>query len=659
MASTTAMIALGQGAGQLPLRRVARERRSHGAGLGENPKVGASAGTYADRIGAGRSSGSDQWLLARLLPVASRPLTVAFVASTVLGGLLPIAFAVTSGVAVDAVPPALDAGLGSPGGRRLVLAAVLLGALFTVQQILGLVSGTLAYALARRVRRVTFRRAMVATLQPPTIAHLEDPALLDCVADATTLGPIGPGGGVTRLANQWRRWLVGVGGLVLLAGFRWWLAVLLAAVELLGLRKATTVYSELIAFRTAHLPELRRAVYLRGLALEPHAAKETRLFGLAGWVVDRFRGAWLEPMTEIWQRRRHSLLTMVLAALPVAAVVLVAFVLLGRAAAQGEVALGAVVVYGQAIMTALQLGYPGESIYIRQAARMVRATEELEAAVATNPVFRMSGTRPAGDRPRRDIRLESVAFRYPGASADVLCGVDLVIPAGRSLAIVGDNGAGKTTLVKLLARLYEPTGGRITVDGDDLRDLDPASWQQRVEAVFQDFVRWPLSAADNVGFDAPDDARLEAATRAGARALVERLPSGWQTPLTPEFAGGVELSGGEWQRVALARALCAAQRRGGGLLVLDEPTAHLDVRAEADFYNRFLDVTRGCTTLLVSHRFSTVRRADQIVVLEGARVVEGGSHEELLAAGGRYARMFLLQASRFAAGPGGMGDGDG
>jgi ATP-binding cassette subfamily B protein len=598
-------------------------------------------------------------VLARLLPVASRPLTLAFVTCTVLGALLPIVFALVAGVAVDAVPAALDAGLGSPGGRRLVLAAGLLGALFTVQQTLGLVSGTVAYALARRVRRVTFRRAMVAILQPPTIAHLEDPALLDRIADATTLGPIGPGGGVTRLANQWRRWLVGVGGLVLLARFRWWLAVLLAGAELLNLGKATTVYSELIAFRTAHLPELRRAVYLRGLALEPHAAKETRLFGLAGWVVERFRGAWLEPMTEIWRRRRGFLATMVLAALPVAGVVLVAFVLLGRAAAQGEVALGAVVVYGQAIMTALQLGYPGETIYIRQAARMVRATEELEEVAGTDPLLQMSGTQPAGDRPQRDIRMENVVFRYPGSSADVLRGVDLTIPAGRSLAIVGDNGAGKTTLVKVLARLYETTGGRITVDGDDLRDLDAASWQQRVTTVFQDFVRWPLSAADNVGLDAPEEDLVEAAARAGARGLVESLPSRWQTPLTREFAGGVELSGGEWQRIALTRALCAARRRGGGLLVLDEPTAHLDVRAEADFYNRFLDVTRGCTTIVISHRFSTVRRADQIVVLDGGRVVERGSHDELMAAGGRYASMFLLQAARFGSGADGEGDGDG
>ncbi|MDQ4096639.1 MAG: ABC transporter ATP-binding protein/permease, partial [Actinomycetota bacterium] len=369
-------------------------------------------------------------------------------------------------------------------------------------------------------------------MRPATIAHLEDPVLLDRVAEATTLGPIGPGGGITRLANQWRRRLVGVGGLLLLARFRWWLAALLGAAQIMGLLRAGRVYSELIAFRSHHMPELRRAVYFRGLAMQPHAAKEARVFGLAGWVVERFRAAWLEPMTQMWHRRRGSLVTMVLAALPVAGAVLLTFVVLGRAAVDGQVSLGAVVVYGQAVMTALQLGHPGEAIYIRQGAAMVRATEDLERAVGTDPALQVGGSQPAGDRPQRDIHLEKVSFRYPRAATDVLCGVDLVIPAGQSLAIVGDNGAGKTTLVKLLCRLYEPTGGRILVDGDDLRTFDPASWQRRVAAVFQDFVHWPLSAADNVSFDADEAARGEAVARAGARGVIDALPGGWETPLT-------------------------------------------------------------------------------------------------------------------------------
>jgi ATP-binding cassette subfamily B protein len=245
-----------------------------------------------------------------------------------------------------------------------------------------------------------------------------------------------------------------------------------------------------------------------------------------------------------------------------------------------------------------------------------------------------------------------VGFRYPGTADDVFSDLHLDIPAGRSLAIVGANGAGKTTLVKLLARLYDPASGRITVDGVDLRQLDPHAWHTRIGALFQDFVHYDLSVADNVGFGAPtlaaDPDRLRAAAeRAGALDLVEGLPAGWETVLSRQFTNGVDLSGGQWQRVALARALFAVDG-GARVLVLDEPTANLDVRAEADVYDRFLELTAGLTTVVISHRFSTVRRADRIVVLEHGRVIEQGTHGQLLASAGRYAEMFRLQAARFA-----------
>jgi ABC-type multidrug transport system fused ATPase/permease subunit len=209
--------------------------------------------------------------------------------------------------------------------------------------------------------------------------------------------------------------------------------------------------------------------------------------------------------------------------------------------------------------------------------------------------------------------------------------------------------------VKLLARLYDPDAGRILVDGVPLAELDPASWRRRLAPVFQDFLQLEVSAYDNVAFGSladRDDAEgvHRAGALAGAGVVIDRLPDGWQTMVSREFTGGTQLSGGEWQRLALARALFAVES-GAGVLILDEPTAAMDVRGEAEVYERFLELTKGVTTIVISHRFSTVRRADRIVVVEHGRVTEDGTHDELLAAGGRYAAMYRLQASRFVEAP--------
>jgi ABC-type multidrug transport system fused ATPase/permease subunit len=224
----------------------------------------------------------------------------------------------------------------------------------------------------------------------------------------------------------------------------------------------------------------------------------------------------------------------------------------------------------------------------------------------------------------------------------VLENFDLTIPAGSSLAIVGQNGAGKTTLAKLLCRLYDPRSGAIEIDGVDLRELDLASWRSRVAAVFQDFIRLELSLRDNVApGGAPDEAIREALESAGAASLAVL-----DTVLARGYEGGTDLSGGQWQRIALARALCAV-KLGAGVVLLDEPTAQLDVRGEAEIFDRLLAATRHCTTILISHRFSTVRHADRICVLEHGRVIELGTHDELIALNGRYRTMFDLQAQRF------------
>jgi ATP-binding cassette subfamily B protein len=276
------------------------------------------------------------------------------------------------------------------------------------------------------------------------------------------------------------------------------------------------------------------------------------------------------------------------------------------------------------------------------------------AAAPANAVMRLSETMPAaGDLPRgshsaagmpaREVRFRDVTFTYPTGDRSVLEDFNLTIPAGSSLAIVGQNGAGKTTIAKLLGRFYDPDSGAIVVDDVDLRELDVESWRGRLAATFQDFVHFELPLRDNVAPLGATDAQVRAALSAAGGAELAEL----DTILSKAYPGGTDLSGGQWQRVALARSVCAITL-GAGLVILDEPTAQLDVRGEAEIFDRLLESTRDATTIIVSHRFSTVRRADRICVLEGGRVVELGSHSELMAARGRYRTMFELQASRFA-----------
>jgi ABC-type multidrug transport system fused ATPase/permease subunit len=253
-----------------------------------------------------------------------------------------------------------------------------------------------------------------------------------------------------------------------------------------------------------------------------------------------------------------------------------------------------------------------------------------------------TGSHRRDGRSAPEISFRDVTFTYPTGSRPVLEGFDLTIPAGTSLAIVGQNGAGKTTLAKLLCRLYDPDSGSVEVDGVDLRDLDLAEWREHVAAVFQDFVRYELPLRANVAPLGADDAVLEEALeQAGALGLADL-----DAPMAKGYPGGVDLSGGQWQRIALARAI-AKVGAGADVVLLDEPTAMLDVRGESEIFRRILGATSTATTILVSHRFSTVRQADLICVVEHGRAIELGSHDKLLQLGERYRTMYDLQASRF------------
>jgi len=435
--------------------------------------------------------------------------------------------------------------------------------------------------------------------------------------------------------------VAGLASAAVLAGYAWWAPLLLGG----GWLATHWLLRESGVWRDRNTEEVREAQrhadYAYRLAVEPPAAKELRLFGLAGWTVDRFRARRRRLFELRWHATRLRERPVVWSLLLVLAANIVVFRSLASAAADGRLALDRVVTFATAALMTSMIAFGGLSWALDGAAAPAAAVLRLQAEM--DPAGALSrGTRASSGLPAREIRCRDVTFAYPGTGGPVLMGFDLTIPAGSSLAIVGQNGAGKTTLAKLLCRLYDPQDGAIEIDGVDLRDLDLDAWRSRVTAVFQDFIRFELPLRANVApAGAADDVIGLALADAGAAGLADL-----DTVLARGYPGGAELSGGQWQRVALARALCAV-RQGAGLVLLDEPTAQLDVRGEAEIFDRILAATRHTTTILISHRFSTVRHADRICVLEGGRVVELGTHDELMSAAGRYRTMFDLQASRF------------
>jgi ATP-binding cassette, subfamily B, bacterial len=494
---------------------------------------------------------------------------------------------------------------------------------------------------------------MAAVGRPAGIAHLEDDDILDRLRIVRELGLDNkrPSLAVSASATVLPAWLQALGSAAVLLWFHWWLGLAWLLMWPLVVFYMQREYLKVGQVNYGQSSALRRAEYLRDLALKAQAAKEIRIWGMLEWLLSRFEATWRTAIEPVWQARRPSHWVVFGASGTVVAMNLVSYALLAWAATRGDVSLAALAVFIRALYYANgYTAFNDDNAHLSFAAVTVPKVLELDARLA--PAREMGSQELPPEAPRDELRCQAVGFRYPGAEREALSGLDLVIPARRSLAIVGENGAGKTSLVKLLCGLYEPDSGQITVDGIPVSELDPAMWRARVAVLFQDFTRYQLSARDNVGLGAPelagDRERLRAAAaKAGALELIESLPHGWDTILSAEYKDGVDLSGGQWQRVALARALFAVEA-GARVLILDEPTAALDVRAEAELYDRFLEITQGLTTLLISHRFSTVRRADRIVVLDNGAVMEEGTHDELMTLDGRYAHMFRLQAARFS-----------
>ncbi len=523
-----------------------------------------------------------------------------------------------------------------------------LGVVFVLLQVLAPLHDAASTNLGYKVAAWLNDELATSCVEPPGIGHLEDPGLADDLTTARDfdIGMTGPPMfiNVGFISTGLVELVSGFASAVVLIGFSWW-----ASLVLLGAWASTHwLLRDSSIWKDRNTEEVRSAQrhadYAYRLAVDSAPAKELRLFGLQEWTVERFRGRRRQLFELQFEATRLRQRSVTVALLVLAAANGVVFWALGSRAASGDLALGSLVVYAQVAVGVSAFAFGSFNWALDGASAPVASVLRLKPAMAPAGALSPGDRTLTGPAPRTGIHIRDLHFTYPRTQRPIYDGLDLTVPAGTSLAIVGQNGAGKTTLAKLLCRLYDPDSGAIEVDGVDLRDLDIDAWRGQVTAVFQDFVRFDLSLRDNVApGGAPDSEVLAALRDAGAEGLADL-----DTPLAKGYEGGTDLSGGQWQRVALARALCAV-RRGAGLVLLDEPTAQLDVRGEAAIFDRILTATRDVTTILISHRFSTVRHADKIAVLEHGRVIELGSHDELMAQHGRYRTMFDLQASRFEA----------
>ncbi len=578
----------------------------------------------------------------------SRWLTVALVVFTLLGGVLPAGIAYVGKVIVDAVvagAAARDQAGGidlAPALRAVLVELGLVAALAGVQRGLSVCESLLRAMLGHRVNVMILRKALTLNLE-----HFEDSEFYDKLTRARRQASSRPLSLVLRTFGLGQQAIA----LTSFAGLLWqyspWAVAVLVGAGLPAFVAEAKFSGDAFRLFRWRSPQTRQQSYLETVLAREDYVKEVKLYGLGPMLLERYEAIFEtlfgEDRSLTLRRGLWGFLLGLLSTLAFYA----AYAWIARAAILGDITLGQMTMYlllfkqGQSAVSAGLRSIGGmyeDNLYLSN------LYEYLEQDVPARPPGRSEGPSPDDG-----IRLEHVTFRYPGATADALHDVSLHVQPGEALALVGENGSGKTTLIKLLTRLYEPQGGRVLIDGLDVRAWDDAALRRRVGVIFQDFARYQMLVGENVGAGDVDHFENEerwqdAAAEGMADTFIDELPDGYQTQLGRWFRGGRELSGGQWQKVALSRAF---MRQEADILVLDEPTAAMDAEAEATVFEHVRRAAGTRITILISHRFSTVRMADRIVVLDGGRVVEQGSHEDLMEAQGRYARLFSLQAEGY------------